>query len=179
MRKQAEREARKAREKAIREETKRLERAEEEERRKRRSARERLRAVEMRELYETRWKALLVPSTPATPNEPTLGLADIPWPVYQAFGDKNPGPSSFRVDDLTVDAVSTFLLHSSIDDDKDPDVSRKDRRERLRDGMLRFHPDKFEGKYLSRVEDREKERVREGLVFVVRGLKELLKQGAE
>lgn len=176
MRKQAEREARKAREKAIREETKRLERAEEEERRKRRSAREQLRAVEMRELYETRWKALLVPSTPATPNEPTLGLADIPWPVYQAFGDKNHGRSSFRVDDLTVDAVSTFLLPSSIDDDKDPDVSRKDRRERLRDGMLRFHPDKFEGRVMPRVRADEQDVVREAVGVVARALNTLMAQ---
>ena len=174
MRKQAEREARNAREKAVREETKRLERAQEEERRKRRSARERLRAVEMRELYETRWKTLLAPTTLATSTEPTLGLADIPWPVYQAFGDKSHRPSSLSVDDLTIDAVSTFLLPSS--DDQDPDALRKDRRERLRDAMLRFHPDKFEGRVMPRVRADEQDVVREAVGVVARALNTLMAQ---
>ncbi|PIL37710.1 hypothetical protein GSI_01404 [Ganoderma sinense ZZ0214-1] len=176
MRKQAEHEARKAREKAIREETRRLERAEEEERRKRRLRRERLRAVEMRELYETRWKTLLAPGIPTASSEPTLGLADIPWPVYQMYSDKTRLSSSLRLEDLTVDAISAFLLPSSVDDDRDPDMSKKERRERLRDAMLRLHPDKFEGRVMPRVRADEKDVVREAVGVVARTLNTLMAQ---
>ena len=117
MRKQAEHDARKAREKAIREEMRRLERAEEEDRARQRHARERLRAAEARELYETRWKALLAPSS-ATSTDPLLDLADIPWPIHLACTGKGHAPLSFRLDDLTVDAVSTFLLPSSAEGDE-------------------------------------------------------------
>ncbi len=175
MRKQAEHDARKVREKTIREETKRLERAEEEERRKRRSVRERLRAVETRELYETRWKTLLAPSIPAASNEPTLGLADIPWPIYQTFSDKNYASSSPHIDDLTIDAVSTFLLPPS-EDHQDPDVLKKERRERLRETMLRFHPDKFEGRVKPRVRAEERDAVREAVGVVARTLNTLMAQ---
>ena len=176
MRKQAEHDARKAREKAIREETKRLERAEEEERRKRRMKRERLRAVEMRELYETRWKTLLAPGIPVASSEPTLGLADVPWPIYHIYGDKSRTSSSLRLEDLTVDAISDFLLPSSVDDDRDPDVSKKERRERLRDAMLRFHPDKFEGRIMCRVRAEDKDLVREAVGVVARTLNTLMAQ---
>ncbi|KAI1791052.1 hypothetical protein LXA43DRAFT_1013204 [Ganoderma leucocontextum] len=175
MRKQAEYNARQAREKAIREETKRLERAEEEDRTKRRRARERLRAVEARELYETRWKALLAPSIPPSSNEPTLGLADIPWPVYHAYLDNRHASSSPSIDEFTVDALSTFLLPSA-EDDRDPDALKKERRERLRDAMLRFHPDKFEGRVMPRVRADERDVVREAVGVVARTLNTLMAQ---
>ena len=66
MRKQAEHDA-KAREKATREDMRRLTRAQEEERTKRRRAREKLRAQEAREFEETRRKAVLAPSSAASP----------------------------------------------------------------------------------------------------------------
>ena len=175
MRKQAEHDARNAREKAIREKARRLERAGEEERTRRRRAREKLRAVEARELYETRWKALLAPSN-ATSTEPLLCLADIPWPIHPPCTGKGHTPLSFRVDDLTIDAVSTFLLPSSTEDDRDPEVSRKEHRERIRDAMLRFHPDKFEGRVMPRVRDDERDAVREAVGVVARTLNTLMAQ---
>ncbi|KAI1782556.1 hypothetical protein LXA43DRAFT_1050734 [Ganoderma leucocontextum] len=173
MRKQAEYNARKAREKAIRDETKRLERAEEEDRTKRRRARERLRAA--RELYEARWKALLAPSIPASSDEPTLGLADIPWPIYHAYLDNRHASSSPSIDEFTVDALSTFLL-PSVEDDRGPDALKKERRERLRDAMLRFHPDKFEGQVMPRVRADERDVVREAVGVVARMLNTLMAQ---
>lgn len=172
MRKRSGHDARKAREKAIKDQTGRLERAGEEERTKRRRAREKLRAVEVRESYEKRWKAL-APSS-AAPTDPPLGLADIPWPIHLACTGKDHIP--FRVDNLTVDAVSTFLLPSSAEDDRDPEVSRKECREWLRNAMLRFHPDKCEGQVTPRVRADERDTVREAVGFMARTLNMLMAQ---
>ena len=69
-RNKAGRAARKARERAVREETTRLERKEE--------WRKRGRSRERRELYDTHWRALLGPSEDSGG---LLRLPGIPWPV--------------------------------------------------------------------------------------------------
>ncbi|TBU31928.1 hypothetical protein BD311DRAFT_716049 [Dichomitus squalens] len=177
MRKQAEHNARKAKEKAIREETKRLERVEEEARRNRRRAREQMRAGEARELYEIRWKALLAPSTSIESDEPMLGLPDVPWPIYLAYpASKNQPPSALRIDDFTTEAISSFLLPHH-EEDYNSEASKKGRRERLREAMLRFHPDKFEGRVMARVRSDEREIVREAVGVVARTLNTLMAQG--
>jgi hypothetical protein len=53
------------------------------------------------------------------------------------------------------------------------------RKNRLRETLLRFHPDKFEGRVMGRVipEGEEREKVREGVGRVVRALNELMGEG--
>ncbi|EJF57254.1 hypothetical protein DICSQDRAFT_183303 [Dichomitus squalens LYAD-421 SS1] len=153
VRKQAEHNARKAKERAIREETKRLERVEEEARRNRRRAREQMRAGEAREL-------------PCSP-----------WPIYLAYpAGKNQPPSALRIDDFTTEAISSFLLPHH-EEDYNSEASKKGRRERLREAMLRFHPDKFEGRVMARVRSDEREIVREAVGVVARTLNTLMAQG--
>ena len=178
MRRQAEHKARKKREKAIREETRRMERAAEEERRQRRRAKERLREVEERELYETRWKALLAPSQDIIPEEDQLRFEDIPWPVIASLspikGDKE---VVVRMEDLSAQAITDFLLESEGGRDSKGAPTKKDRKEKLRETMLRFHPDKFEGRIMRRVRVADRERVKEAVGIVARTVNTLMAEG--
>ncbi|KZT65398.1 hypothetical protein DAEQUDRAFT_747064 [Daedalea quercina L-15889] len=167
-RKKAERAARKERERTIRDETKRMEREEEEDRRRRRRSRERRRAMEARELYDARWKELLGPSSRL--GSP-LRFADIPWPVLPP-DLSNRRTRSLRLDDLTVEAMSGFLLTQD-----DSEAGRKERKDKLRETMLRFHPDKFEGRILKHVTEDEREIVMEAVGIVVRSVGGLMGEG--
>ncbi|KAI0359271.1 hypothetical protein OH77DRAFT_1015004 [Trametes cingulata] len=177
MRREAERKARREREKALREETRRLELAAEEERRKRRSQKERLQAAEARESYDARWKELLAPNSTAHA-EGTLRFGDVPWPVMPSFSSRRDERPVVTLEDLTAEAISAFLLPPSDDADlEDRDAAKKDRKEKLRETMLRFHPDKFEGRIMRLVRDSEKELVKEAVGVVARTLNTLMGEG--
>ncbi|KAI0667068.1 hypothetical protein C8Q78DRAFT_415160 [Trametes maxima] len=174
MRRQAERKARKEREKALHEETRRLERAAEEERRRRRGAKERMRAVEAREWYDKRWKELLAPGITAVP-ESSLSFVDVPWPVMPLPApSRNAEPPLLTVDDLTAEAIAAFLLPPPEDAQTDAEAVKKDRKEKLRETMLRFHPDKFEGRIMRLVCSADKEVVKEAVGMVARTLNTLM-----
>ncbi|TFK51047.1 hypothetical protein OE88DRAFT_207510 [Heliocybe sulcata] len=169
-RKQAAEESRKAKEKAMREETKRLQREAEEENKRKRAMRDARKTAEARERYKEGWKTLL--SAPAQDGE-SLEFCDIPWPIAL------PKKSSVSTDDITLDAISLFLFSildaSSPSNDSDtPATEKKTKKELVRDTLLRFHPDKFEGRVLRRVRDDDKEKVREAVGKVARALNELM-----
>lgn len=105
----------------------------------------------VRDAYEAAWTNL---SKPSVETVPYLKMADVPWPVFDTVQDASV---------LTADALSSFLLPEG--------VNRKDR---LRQTMLRFHPDKFEARVLIRVVEADKDRVREALGAVVRAVGELM-----
>ncbi|KAL1945207.1 hypothetical protein VTO73DRAFT_2058 [Trametes versicolor] len=173
MRRDAERKARREREKAVKEETRRMERAAEEERRKRKSVREQLRAVEAREFYDTRWKELLAPET--TAKEGSLRFRDVPWPIMPPISSsKHEEHAAVVMDDLTAEAISAFLLPPEVASHSDADVAKKERKEKLRETMLRFHPDKFEGRIMRLVRDKDKECVMEAVGMVARSLNTLM-----
>ncbi|KAH8103532.1 hypothetical protein BXZ70DRAFT_999075 [Cristinia sonorae] len=171
LRKEQERAARRAREEAARAETKKLEKQAEEDRRKRRKEKEHKRWADARERYEMRWKELLGPVISEGPARP-LKFMDVPWPIL--FSDD-------VVDELeaiTPEAISTFLLPTELffGGTNDPTV-KKARRERLREALLRFHPDKFEGRILSRVEGGDKEKTREAVAKIAVALNTLMSNG--
>lgn len=186
-RKKAERAAREARAKTLREETRRLERQEEERRRKRRHEKEHRRLTEARTLYESKWKVLLSPpGNGSDTRERELRFQDIPWPVFMLEvgpsdrtnkGKGRAAEVEVTETDLTVEAISTFLLPQQDiphDTPHDADTTQKERRDRLRETMLRFHPDKFEGRILRYVREPDQERVREAVGRVIRAVTELL-----
>lgn len=154
-RRKAEKAASRAREKAAKEESRRLERQMEEERRQRRRDRDIWRREHSRQAYESRWKDLL--SMPPA----HLHFDDIPWPVVVPR-------SSVAVEDLTPEAVSLFLFSEE---------TKKERKDKLRETYLRFHPDKFESRLMKLVKPGEQEKVRLGMGQVVRILNDLMKQG--
>jgi hypothetical protein len=83
---------------------------------------------------------------------------------------------------LTIEAISQFLLTAAPTDGAKPpplrDVDKKERKEKLRETFLRFHPDKFEGRVMRRVKASEQETVREAIGQVVRALNALMGDNA-
>ena len=124
------------------------------ERAKEKARRDQVRAeramLEAWDTYESRWAAISASSEP-------LGFRDIPWPLLAA-------PP--RVADLMPENITDFLLHPA-------HSSNHSRRERIRTGLLRWHPDRFR-RILNRVVDSETRMVEEGVGVVVRCLNELL-----
>ncbi|KDQ55251.1 hypothetical protein JAAARDRAFT_134151 [Jaapia argillacea MUCL 33604] len=159
-RKHAERQARTARDKAIREETKRLGREAEEERKRKRVERELRKTDDAKERYENGWKSLL-----AQTRGERLTFCDIPWPVVPA---NTKSKASLSTDDLTADRISSFLFSALLKPvGEEPPKTKK---EILRETLLRFHPDKFEGRVLGWVLESERVKVMEGVGQVARAL---------
>lgn len=171
----AERAAQRTREKETKAETAHFERiaCEQEERRRKQSQRQR--EDEYRQRYEQQWKALL---DPRTRSHGQLKFQDIPWPIFSAQCAKlnvsDSGP--LQVEDITPDAIATFLL-PDVDDmvipAKNDDISRRNR-DKLKETLLRFHPDKFEGRFMHRVLTSDAENVREAVGQVARALNILM-----
>lgn len=59
-----------------------------------------------------------------------------------------------------------------------PPVDSSSAKDVLRTTMLRFHPDKFEARVLSRVQEKDKDKVKEVAGVVVRALNSLMKENA-
>ena len=91
-------------------------------------------------------------------DRPLLRFKTIPWPMLSPPS----GP-----DDLTTNAVGNFVLSPHHSQDK----SRKDR---LKEQLLRWHPDRFENKWMAKVNQEEKDAVKNGAGQVVRALNELM-----
>ncbi|KAF8706595.1 hypothetical protein RHS03_04686, partial [Rhizoctonia solani] len=153
-----ERKRKKEREKARREETRRMEREESERRSRRKHAKERESVVEGWVAYETRW-AQMRPS-----ESTTLGFADLPWPCH-------PLPQlPLDSDALSKQTVSAFLLsplHSI----------GKPRKQRLREALLLYHPDRFVSKWMGRVKKEDTRAVQEAVGRVARVLTALVEEG--
>ncbi|KAF8178634.1 hypothetical protein K438DRAFT_1268878 [Mycena galopus ATCC 62051] len=168
--KKAARDARRAQEKAAKAETARLAKVAEEERKRKKLEKEIRRADYAREEYHSRWKALLAAPPDA---ENALSFSDIPWPIISAHRQRKESgpPPTVSEDDLTVDAVAAFLVPSIPSADGE---EKKHRKDKLRETFLRFHPDKFEGRLMSRVREGDQQRVKDAIGIVVRALNALM-----
>ncbi|KAL5504705.1 hypothetical protein ACEPAH_7368 [Sanghuangporus vaninii] len=172
LRKKEERRRRDEREQRRREETRRLEREAQAEREKHSAAKARRRLEEARRLYEERWTILLArpASSSATEDRLPISFADIPWPIAVT---KKISSEEF-IEQLTKDAVSSFLLRSG-EETNNSDGSAPSTKDVLRTTMLRFHPDKFEVRVLARVEEKDRDLVKESASVVIRILNDLMK----
>ena len=122
-----------------------------------------------REEYGIRWRALLS----ITGESETLGFDDIPWPVTAAQQQRLKKRGSvprrtITVEELTAEAITAFLLPP------DKELDREKRKEKLRESILRFHPDKFEGRFMRFVKEGDREKVTEGIGQVSRVLNSLM-----
>ena len=99
--------------------------------------------------YEHAWASLK--------ERPVLYFRTFPWPLLNA-------PKT--VEDLTTSAIGAFVLS--------PHTLEKTPRDRLKEQLLRWHPDRFETKVLPKVFLTDREKVKSGAGAVVRGLNELL-----
>ncbi len=140
---------RKAAQAAARAEAARVLKAEEDSRRRRREEREHKRRMDARDNYDRRWAELL------NSKSVDLGFADVPWPVG----------GEMEISQVTAEAITAFLFPSG------SDVGRGGmRKEALREVMLRFHPDKFEGRVIPRIRSEDRDAVREGANVVARAV---------
>ena len=165
LRKAAEEEARRKRAEQHASERARREAREADERRRRKRSREGRAKQTARDDYETRWDALLSPDE--IPGHP-LVFRDIPWPCHAAYSTSD--DRHFSLDDLTIDSISEFLFRSAKESTESTQKIKT-----IRETLLRFHPDKFEGRIMSRVSEGDKARVQEGIGIVVRTLNELMR----
>lgn len=191
--------ARRAEEKARQAETARLEKAAEEERKQRKLERERRRFDSAREDYNARWVRLLATAadiatenTQAKNDMTTLSFDDIPWPIAAAHHrdryernhhhtkDLSATRKFITTEELTADAIASFLLPVAGEvssQNVDQVAKKKERKDRLRETFLRFHPDKFEGRFMKRIKKEEREKVREAIGQVSRALNSLMGDG--
>jgi len=175
-RKETERAARRAREAEIRAETARLEKASLERREQKTREKARLREQEYRQHYEAQWKVLLDPHAKYTRQ---LAYMDIPWPLFPVSLSVHSNAADHPTyEDFTREAISRFLIPSSTKlEPQSPGADereRKEKKEKLKEAMLRFHPDKFEGRIMQRVLHSDRDRVQEAVGQVVRVLNALM-----
>ncbi|CAE6388440.1 unnamed protein product [Rhizoctonia solani] len=153
-----ERKRKKEREKARRQETRRMEREDNERRSRRKQAKEQQSVVEGWIAYEAQWAHM-------RPSETTsLGFIDLPWPCHP------PPRLPLDPDALSKQTISTFLLsplHSI----------GKPRKQRLREALLLYHPDRFVAKWMGRVRKEDAQAVQEAVGRVVRVLTGLVEEG--
>lgn len=149
----------------------RAERAAEAERRERAKKLEKERAAkraEQRQAWVKRSAALF---TTGEIQSVRLTFQDIPWPIYAAKG----GEVEYIVtlDDLCTKNVKEFLLDLARDNvEMEYEAARK---KVLRDAIRMFHPDRWH-RVLPRVEEAERENVKDGVELCSRIINDLLSQ---
>ena len=127
--------------------------------------------MEVREQYDSRWRMLL-----ASGEDGILRFEDVPWPVMPPDLSSKRSTHHWRIsiEHLTIEAISAFLFSPGESGDGDGEERKKERKEKLRETMLRFHPDKFEGRIMRRVREGEREKVKEAVGIVVRAVSGLM-----
>ncbi|EIM87708.1 uncharacterized protein STEHIDRAFT_42161, partial [Stereum hirsutum FP-91666 SS1] len=87
-----------------------------------------------------------------------FGWDSFPWPMFKR-------PS--EPEDITTTQVGAYVLspHSP---------STKSSKDRIKDHIKRWHPDRFETKILPKVVEEDREKVKAGAGWVARSLNELL-----
>lgn len=154
-----ERKRKKEKEKARREETRKMEREDNERRARRRQVKEQQSIVDAWTAYDTRWTQLRT-----GPASGKLAFTDLPWPSH-------PLPTlPLEPDTLSKQSVSSFLLsplHSV----------GKPRKQRLREALLLYHPDRFVAKWMGLVRGKDAPGVQEAVGRVARVLTALVEEG--
>jgi hypothetical protein len=109
--------------------------------------------IRLFENHENKWRQL-------KNSDAELGWGSFAWPVFKR-------PS--EPEEMTTSAIGAYVLSRHA-----PDASSKNSKDRIKDHIKRWHPDKFETRILPRVAEEEREKVKAGAGVVVRGLNELL-----
>ncbi|KAG6871526.1 hypothetical protein C0995_003569, partial [Termitomyces sp. Mi166 len=106
------------------------------------------------ERHDRQWNILISSAT-------SLHWGSIPWPMF--FPPQSP-------EDITLSAVTTYLQSPLLPDRE----KAKPQKDRLKEMIKKWHPDRFETKYLPRIIEGDREKVKEGTGVVIRSLNELL-----
>ncbi|CAG8718973.1 9563_t:CDS:1, partial [Acaulospora colombiana] len=131
------------------------------------------------ESYESRWSRLSAPhpaGSLATATPLRLGFRDIPWPVLH-----QPTRAADLELHLTEGHISSFILSTSHPTSgqqsslaSSPNLDSRTRRLRIREALLRWHPDKIARILASIQSDDERSAVKDGAEIVARHLNALL-----
>ncbi|TFY52197.1 hypothetical protein EVJ58_g10149 [Rhodofomes roseus] len=108
--------------------------------------------VKVFEEHERRWSRLA-----------TLDLLtwySFPWPILQRANSP---------EELTVQAIHAYVLSPH-----HPNEKNKSAKDLIKDYIKRWHPDRFETKFLPKVREDDREKVKEGAGVVARNLNEML-----
>ncbi|PFH47930.1 hypothetical protein AMATHDRAFT_150937, partial [Amanita thiersii Skay4041] len=108
--------------------------------------------IHLYQFHETTWKNLTTFEV--------LRWDSFPWPLVKK--PKTP-------EDITTSAIRAYLF-SRVHPEKD---SKSDK-DRVKEQIKKWHPDRFELKYLPKVVEQDREKVKEGAGCVVRGLNDIL-----
>ncbi|KAH9026268.1 hypothetical protein EDB83DRAFT_2230443 [Lactarius deliciosus] len=108
--------------------------------------------IRLYENHDNKWRQLK--------DSDNLGWNSFAWPVFRR-------PS--EPEEMTTSAIGAYVLSKYA-----PDANTKSSKDRVKDHIKRWHPDKFETRILPRVAEDEREKVKAGAGVVVRGLNELL-----
>lgn len=111
-----------------------------------------------RERYISIWQSL---AGDAEAQQVNMRYTDIPWPVYSAA----------KLVPLEKAQIREFLFDLA-------KCSRQPEKKILRDAIRIFHPDRFFGRFLHRVRDSERERVKEGVEICSRVINDLAAENA-
>ncbi|KAG6907571.1 hypothetical protein DXG01_008408 [Tephrocybe rancida] len=95
-----------------------------------------------------------------------LHWESIPWPMFVP-------PKS--LDDITLSAVSAYALTPLLPEEH----NAKSWKDRIKDLIRKWHPDRFETKYLPRVAERDRDKVKEGIEAVLQSLNDMLMKETE
>ena len=186
-RRKAEQAARNARKKEMKAEVDRLDKAAEERGKQKKRERESRREENARAEYDRRWRDLLDPNAR---HGFSLSFGDIPWPLFAPITHSDiahSDSSSITSEHFTAQAISAFLIpvatNYGLAQDagvslatSDREKKEKEKKEKLREAMLRYHPDKFEGRIMRKVIEKDTDRVREAVGQVARILNTLMKE---
>ncbi|KAG8844853.1 hypothetical protein FRB96_002813 [Tulasnella sp. 330] len=119
--------------------------------------------------YEDRWHQLLTSSSTSPTAPLVLHFSTIPWPMLNA-------PTCPT--DIRTEAIKAFIFSPQAVRLTTSEGVMKSRRSILRAAILRWHPDKFLGRYLELVEEGERANVKQGVEMVIRGLNEIMRMEA-
>lgn len=108
--------------------------------------------VKVFEEHERRWARLS--------NLDVFTWYSFPWPMLQRVNSP---------EELTVQAIRAFVLSPH-----HPNERNKSAKDIIKDYIKRWHPDRFETKFLPKVREDDREKVKEGAGVVARNLNELL-----
>lgn len=164
-------EAKKERARQARKEIEREERENERRREAKRAEREARNRQEAWSTYRALWTSLtdtaaslsVAAGSESTSSSRSLMRFDsLPWPIY---------PPPKDLESVTKEAVSSFLLSSSHSIDKS-------RKQRIREALLSYHPDRYIGRYLVAIEPSDHGLVQETVVRVTTILNALMEDNA-
>ncbi|GHJ89287.1 hypothetical protein NliqN6_5689 [Naganishia liquefaciens] len=120
--------------------------------------------------YKAKWESLRASGNKDTADTATrLRLVDMPWPIFHGSSFHVFAPGMLSIDKIRGFYTAMLTPTSGTDTEEDRAALKKV----LREAILAYHPDRFVGRYLDKVQDEEKEMVKEAVIRTSQIINEL------